>query len=180
MDLLDFDGAAMYFDDPVASAVEELLATAAAHYGDETAEGHLLRAYFLQPDHLTVLVALYRFFYYRQRYREALLIADRAIPLVADRLRIPRDWRDLTEADLGRAAQVSMTLTRFLLMALKGAGYLLLRLGAPLEALERLEKVAEIDSRDRLGVAELCALARLAVAREALAPHSEKVRFITD
>jgi hypothetical protein len=180
MDLLDFDGAAMYFDDPVESGVEELLATAAANYRDEATEGHLLRAYFLQPDHLTVLVALYRFFYYRQRDREALLVADRAIPLVADRLRIPRDWRDLTEAHIEQAAQVSMPLTRFLLLALKGAGYLLLRLGEPVEALRRLEKVAEVDSRDRLGVAELCAMARSAAAREALAPHANKVRFIAD
>jgi tetratricopeptide (TPR) repeat protein len=178
MDLLDFEGEAMYFDEPVTPGVAELLASAAETYGQEAAERNLLLAYFLQPDHLTVLVALYRFFYYRHRYPEAIVTADRAIPLVAERLHLPTDWRDLTAADLERAIQVSMSLTRFLLLALKGSGYLLLRLGDASAALQRLEKIAEIDTCDRLGVAELRAMARTAAARSALAGQDDKVRFI--
>ena len=72
MDLLDFNGEAMYFDEPVTPRVEALLAQAAEHYGagpeDTGAELCLLRAYFLEPEHLTVLVALYRYFYYRRQY----------------------------------------------------------------------------------------------------------------
>ena len=67
MDLLDFDGEAMYFDEPVSTEVERMLAEAAQHYGEEIAERRLLQAYFLEPTHLTVLVALYRFFYYQRR-----------------------------------------------------------------------------------------------------------------
>jgi hypothetical protein len=49
------------------------------------------------------------------------------------------------------------------MLALKGAGYLQLRLGDYETALARLEKVSELDSNDRLG-----AKALIDVAREAL------------
>ncbi len=129
MDLLDFSGEDMYFDEPVSPDVEGLLMDAARRYGEDAAELSLLQAYFLEPNHLTVLVALYRYFYYRHRYREALITAERAIAITAARLDLPARWQDLSEADLGRSALVSMTLTRFLLLALKGSGYLLMRLG---------------------------------------------------
>jgi hypothetical protein len=60
----------------------------------------------------------------------------------------------------------SMTLTRFYLMVLKGAGYLRLRTGDVGGGLERLLKVAELDSSDRLGVAALIEVARDALASE--------------
>ena len=68
MDLLDFTGEDMYFDHPPPAEVDELIAAAAEQYGTDAAEHSLMRAYFLAPEHLSVLVALYRFFYYRQRY----------------------------------------------------------------------------------------------------------------
>ncbi|MBK1720849.1 hypothetical protein [Thiocystis violacea] len=178
MDLLDFSGEDMYFDEPVSPEVESLLADAAHRYGEPGAELSLLHAYFLEPEHLTVLVALYRYFYYRHRYQEALITADRAIAISAERLRIPIDWRALTEADLGRSVQVSMSLTRFLLLALKGAGYLLMRLGRSAEALTRFEKLAEVDTSDRLGINELLAMARSAVAEEQIAEVGGNVRFL--
>jgi len=178
MDLLHFDGEPMYFDLPVSPEVECLIDDAAAGYGEPEAEQSLLRAYFLEPEHLTVLVALYRYFYYRHRYADALIVADRAIALSSTRLGVPTDWRSLSEADLGRAVLVSMTLTRFLLLALKGAGYLLLRLGDPAAALERFEKVAELDTSDRLGLTELLALARAKLVEEQVGAVGDKVSFL--
>jgi hypothetical protein len=61
-----------------------------------------------------------------------------------------------------------MSLTRFLLLALKGSGYLLFRLGDAAGALKRFEKIAEIDTSDRLGIGELHAMARSAVTRSAV------------
>jgi tetratricopeptide (TPR) repeat protein len=183
MDLLDFNAEEMYFDEAVTPRVDALIVEAAEHYGagpdDPKAELCLLRAYFLEPEHLTVLVALYRYFYYRHQYREALVIANRAIVITASRLGLPTHWRDITEADLGRSVLVSMTLTRFLLMALKGAGYLLLRLDDPAAALARFEKIAEIDTSDRLGIKELTALARGAVAEAAVQRLGGNVRYLT-
>ena len=178
MDLLDFSGEEMYFDEPVSPDVEGLLMDAARRYGEDAAELSLLRAYFLEPNHLTVLVALYRYFYYRHRYREALIIADRAIALCAARLDLPAHWGDLREADLGRSVLISMSLTRFLLLALKGSGYLLMRLDEPDAALKRFEKLAEIDTSDRLGIKELLNMARAAVTEANVTAAGDKVRFL--
>jgi len=178
MDLLDFDGEPMYFDEPVTPEVNRLLVYAAEHYGETVAEHSLLRAYFLEPEHLSVLVALYRYFYYRRCYREALMMAERAIALAAARLDLPPRWQDLSEADLGGSVLVSMSLTRFLLLALKGAGYLLLRLGEPVAALERFDKIAEIDTSDRLGIKELRALAQCAVTEAAVERAGGNLSFI--
>lgn len=168
MDLLDFAGEEMYFDEPLSPEVGRLLAQAAERYGTPAAEHSLLRAYFLEPEHLSVLVALYRYFYYRHCYREALVTADRAIAAAAVRLELPRRWQDLSPSDLGRSVLVSMTTTRFLLMALKGSGYLLMRLGEPAAALERFDKIAQIDSSDRIGVKDLRNLAQAAVTQAAV------------
>jgi len=178
MDLLDFDGEQMYFDRPVSARVDDLLRDAAARYGEPEAEHSLLMACFLEPEHPTVLVALYRYFYYRHRYADALIVADRAIALSAAQLQIPTDWRTLSKDDLDRAAAVSMTLTRFLLLALKGAGYLELRLGDATGALERFEKVMEMDTRDRLGMTELVSLARAKVTQDRAGTSGGKVRFL--
>ncbi|WP_133511497.1 hypothetical protein [Candidatus Thiosymbion oneisti] len=160
MDLLDFDGEALYFEQPLSQQVKQLLAQAALQYGEAAAEHSLLQAYFLEPEHLTVLVALYRYFFYGHRYSEALMVADRAIAVTATQLGLSTDWRTLSRDDLERAVPVSMTLTRFLLWALKGSGYLKLRLDDAQGALERFEKVVEMDTSDRLGMEALLRLAR--------------------
>lgn len=166
MDLLDFTGEELYFDRPLPAAVERLLDQAAARYGEETAERRLLEAYFLAPEHLVVLVALYRYFYYQQRYEDALLVAERAIGVCARELGLGRDWAAFDAEALQRSSGDSMALTRFLLLALKGAGYLQMRLGDASAALQRFELIASCDSRDRLGVRDLLTWAKRAVAEE--------------
>jgi hypothetical protein len=56
-------------------------------------------------------------------------------------------------------------------MALKGAGYLMLRMGKTQGGLERLEKVAELDVDDRMGVRSLVDLARQELRRQELGKH---------
>ncbi|MBK1695277.1 hypothetical protein CKO09_11100 [Chromatium weissei] len=178
MDFFDFSAEALYFDEPVSPAVDALLHAAAAQYGEANAELPLLRAYFYEPEHLTVLVALYRYFYYQQRYEDALRVADQAIAISLARLNLPPRWQELTELEVAQAAAQSMTLTRFLLLALKGASYLLLRLGDAKNALARLEKLAELDTKQRLGITELLALARSAVAEAVVEQVGGNVRFL--
>jgi hypothetical protein len=179
VDLLDFDGEPMYFDQPLNPEAEALITEAADHYGEERAQHSLLRAYFLEPEHLTVLVALYRYFYYRHQYADALIVAERATTCVARQLNLPTDWRSLSRADLGHAVLESMSLTRFLLLALKGAGFLLLRLDQPALALERFEKVVEMDTSDRLGMNELVAMARARLARQRVGHAGGKVSYFS-
>jgi tetratricopeptide (TPR) repeat protein len=182
MDLLDFTGEDMYFDQPLPPEVDGLLADAAEHYdadgGTDTAEQSLMRAYFLAPEHLTVLVALYRFYYYRQRYADALTVADRAIALAARELGLDPDWRNLSADTLNRAAADSMVLTRFLLLALKGAGFLLMRMERPADALERLEMAAAIDDSDRLGLGDMLDWARRAAAKNAVTAQGDNIHYI--
>jgi tetratricopeptide (TPR) repeat protein len=170
VDLLDFDSEELYFDEPLNPRTASCLAQASELYGQDEAEAALMRAYFLEPEHPTVLVALYRYYYYQHRLTESLLVADRVLRVFAQRLDLPEDWRELSEPHLGCGVMISMTMVRFYMQALKGAGYLELRLGDYASAMERLEKVAELDSKDRLG-----AQALLEVVREALDKQADPV-----
>ncbi|MET0116826.1 MAG: hypothetical protein ABW090_05335 [Sedimenticola sp.] len=169
MDMLDFEGEALYFDEPINPEVKQCLDSAADHYGDESSERWLLRAYFLEPAHPMVLVGLYRYFYYQHRLEDALLVAERVLTVIAKRLQFPEDWRDLNDKWLGSGVMVSMTLIRFYMLALKGAGYLELRLGNYQSALDRLMKVAELDSKDRLGAKALIDVAREVIDKRSAA-----------
>lgn len=175
MDLLDFEAQALYFDDELPAEVNDLIEAAAAAYGEQGAEYHLLRAWFLEPEHLTVLVALYRYYYYQHRYADALLVAERAMDIAARRLELRCGWQQLSLKSLGAGVMKSMTLTRFYLMALKGAGYLKLRMGDTRGGLERLEKVAEMDVDDRMGVRSLVDIARHELRRQELRKHPNVV-----
>ena len=171
MDLLDFEAQSLYFEDETPEEVDRLIAGAAERYGDEAAEYKLLRAYYLEPEHLTVLVALYRYYYYQHRYQDAFLVAERAMDIAARRLELRRTWRQLSLPSLSTGIMKSMTLTRFYLMALKGSGYLKLRMGETEAGLERLEKVAELDTDDRMGVRTLVQIARDELRRQELSVH---------
>lgn len=151
MDLLQFDQTTLYFDELTPPEIEPLLREAAARYGEDTAEALLLRAYFLAPEQLVVLVALYRYYFYQHRLDDALIVADRALGIVARRLDLPANWRDLHPEHIGHAVLRSMGLLRFYLMVLKAAGYIHLRRGDAVTGQAMLEKLVEVDSHDRLG-----------------------------
>lgn len=155
MDLLEFKDTELYFEEPLPDGVAALLDRAAADYGRESAELALLRAYFALPEHLTVLVALYRYYFYRHRLRDALTVVDRAMEVAADRLGLPRDWRGMDEGSLAVAASRSFGLLRFHLLALKARGVVLLRLQEPAQARACLERLAALDRRDQLGARAL-------------------------
>lgn len=151
MDLMDFDQPTLYYDDPLAPEVERLLVDAGANYGEEVAETMLLRAYFLAPEQLVVLVALYRYYFYQHRLEDALIVADRAMTVAARRLELPTEWRRLQPDHVGHAVLRSMGLLRFYLMVLKAAGYIHMRLNRHETGKAMLEKLVELDSHDRLG-----------------------------
>jgi tetratricopeptide (TPR) repeat protein len=166
IDLLAFGSEELYFDEQIDEEAKGCLERASAEYGTEEAEAALLRAYFLEPEHPMVLVALYRFYYYQHRLNESLLVAKRVLKVIGKRLEFPEDWRDLTELGIGSGVMISMTMIRFYMLALKGAGYLELRMGQYQSALERLEKVAELDAKDRLGAQALLKVVRKALNQD--------------
>ena len=155
MDLHNFDGEQMYFDEDVSAVVKDLIETASEAYSDGEAEMPLLRAFYLAPQSISVLVALYRFYYYQHRYEDALVAAGTSMRLVSERLHFPVGWQDMDINALGYGVMQSMTLVRFYLLALKGAGYLNLRLGNIDTGIAMLNKVIELDAEDRLGAVAL-------------------------
>lgn len=164
MDLMDFDQAALYFDEAVDPRVESLIAEAGQAYGDEAAEPLLHKAYFLAPEALLVLVALYRFYFYQHRLEDALTVADRAMAIAGRRLGFPDQWSKLHPEVLGQAVLKSMGLLRFYLHVLKAAGYINLRLDRFQTGKAMLEKLIELDSHDRLGAKALLDVVTAAVA----------------
>lgn len=162
MDLLDFNEHRLYFDQPLPALVEALLNEAAEGYASGSAELPLLRAYVLAPGNLTVLVALYRYFYYQQRLDEALKVAEQARIAAGSTLGFPADWNNLDLRYLSNAVRESMGMVRFCLLALKAEGFLLLRLGKLEDGMARLRKVRELDDVDRLGAGALLAVCEAA------------------
>jgi tetratricopeptide (TPR) repeat protein len=154
MDLLSFDAEPLFFDTPPADEVVQLLQQAAENYGDEQAEADLQRAYHLAPNHLMVLVALFRYHVYQQRFLEALAISQQAREVIRQPLDLPHDWRTLSAAHLS-GREKSRVMVRFYLLCLKGEAYLYARLGEQEQATVLLEKIIEIDTQDRLGAAAL-------------------------
>ena len=151
MDLQDFSAELLYFDLQTSAAIKQRLQLAAEHYADGGAEAYLQQAYAEEQLNLSVLVALYRFQYYQHRHAEALHTADLAMNVAAESIGVPGHWRQLTPDHLAHGLSKSYTMVRFYLMALKGAGYLNMRLGELAEGVEMLNKVIELDSNDRLG-----------------------------
>ena len=151
MDLQDFGGTGLYFDEPRTPRVVVLLDAASAQYATGTAEQPLLAAQALAPGDLSVLVGLYRFYFYQHRHADALRIAEQVLEVVAPRLGLPTAWGELDADGLACVPPEAIGLLRFHLLALKGAGYLSLRLGLFGQGKAMLSKVAELDADNRLG-----------------------------
>lgn len=164
MDLLAFDETTLYFDEPVDAGVHQLIAAAGAAYGQPEAEAKLHAAYFLAPESLLVLVALYRYYFYQHRLETALTVAERALAVAGRRLGFPEQWQRLHPGYLGQGVLKSMGLLRFYLHVLKAAGYLKLRLGLIDEGRALIAKLIELDSHDRCGGRALLQMLTDAVA----------------
>jgi len=162
MDLLDFESQDLYFDEPLIEEAKQCIDSAAERYSGDTdedgAEEQLMRAYFLAPEHPLVLVALYRYFYYSHRLHDSLIIAERVLKIFAQRMDLPSNWQQLSQQHVQESAENNMTAVRFYLLALKGAGFLEMRLEKFQNAQKRLQKVLELDSKDRLGAQALLEL----------------------
>ena len=166
VDMHDFEVEELYFDEPIGKETQSCLDQASKKYGKSSAEKNLLRAYFLEPEHPLVLVALYRFYYYQHRYVDALEVAERVLKVYSKRLELPSNWQELTDQHFEQLDKQSMTEIRFYLLALKGAGYLEMRLENFKNAIERLQKVVNVDSEDRMNALSLLQTAEDEIDRQ--------------
>jgi tetratricopeptide (TPR) repeat protein len=151
MDLLDFEAQGLYFEQPDAAGVAELIAAASENYGNGDAELSLLRAYFIAPESLNVLVALNRFYYYQHRLEEALAATNKALVVIRPAIAFPQDWRDLQLKDITEAPADLLTKIRMYLFTLKAIGFLNMRLGNLDLSQAIFAKLVELDSKDRIG-----------------------------
>ena len=150
MDLLEIGDQELYFDQPLPENAALLIQQAAEVYGEPEAEQMLQAALRTQPHHPMVHVALYRYYYYQHRLGEALAVAERTLEDTGLELGYTGHWSEASLAGLG-AGETNMARVRYYLLALKGAGFISLRMGKQEEGKRRLQKVAEMDSEDRLG-----------------------------
>jgi tetratricopeptide (TPR) repeat protein len=131
-------------------AERQLRLAGLAYHQDEEALAHLQAAWQAAPGHAAVYIGLYRFYFYKNRLREALDVARDCLKKAALDNGLPEDWREAkaTDADFGSFDAI---LPRFFLFTLKGYGYLQMRLGDLEEGRVAIEKLRELDPADKLG-----------------------------
>lgn len=130
---------------------ERLLREAGRVYSqDEVAEGHLRAARAIAPEHAAVLIAFYRFYFYKGRLAEALEIARACLRKAAADTGLDVDWRRVRPGD-AEFDSFDAILPRFYLFTLKGYAYLQMRLGNVAEGRDAVTKVLELDPGDKLG-----------------------------
>lgn len=149
-----------------AEAQAHLDRAAQRYHLTDVAETHLHEAAALAPDHAAVLIAFYRFYFYKGRLAQALQIAQACLEKAMRLNVLGEDWRKVRpgEAEFG---EWHALLPRFFLFSLKGYAYLSLRLGKLAEGRQAAEKLLELDPRDRIGAQVLIdVLDRLEKAEE--------------
>lgn len=155
IDLLDFEAQGLYFEQSDVDGVKELLNLAATNYSSGDAELPLLRAYFLAPNSLNVLVALNRFYYYQHRLEDALTATYKALAVIRASIDFPEHWQDLQSKHIDNVPEHLLTQVRLYLFTLKAIGFLTMRLHQLELSQQILEKVISLDSKNRIGAQAL-------------------------
>lgn len=117
-----------------------------AWHRESEAEAHLARAAALAPGHLAVLVALYRYHFYKHHYELAARYARECLDKVAAELGILTELEAVTSALVDFGADDGRV--RFWLFAMQAYGYVLLRLGQEERGTAVLEQLAQLDRLD--------------------------------
>jgi len=149
MEIAHLADALLGFDLPE-EASNHLRSAGLAYREDSVAERHLREAEALAPGHAAVLIALYRFYFYKGRLREALEIAVACLEKGARENGLPCDWRKVRrkDADFG---SYEARLPRFYLFTLKAYAYLQMRLGRVEEGREAVLKLLDLEPTDKVG-----------------------------
>lgn len=116
---------------------------------DAIAESHLFQAQALAPGHAAVLIALYRFYFYKGRLADALKVAQRCLIKAARDNGLNEDWRCVQRSD-AEFGSYDAVLPRFYLFTLKACGYLQMRLSRLEQSHAALAKMLELDPSDKL------------------------------
>lgn len=133
-----------------AEAERHLEKASLSYHLTDVAETHLQAAHALAPDHAAVLIAFYRFYFYKGRLFDALQISRACIRKALQENVLEPDWRKV-QANDAPFGEWEALVPRFFLFSLKGYAYLNMRLGYFAEGRLAAEKLLELDARDRIG-----------------------------
>lgn len=135
-------------------AEDHLRAAGRAYAQNDIAEHHLREARKLAPDHAAVLIAFYRFYFYKGRLDEALEMARTCLAKAAVDMgwapRLIDDWRQVSRIDAAFDTYDAV-LPCFYLFTLRGYAYLQMRLGNTAEGRDAVMKLLELDPGNKLG-----------------------------
>ncbi|MEQ1601188.1 MAG: hypothetical protein ABL885_05405 [Methylophilaceae bacterium] len=132
------------------AAAEEQLKFASLSYANSAkAEMHLALAKAIAPENAVVIVGEYRYFFYKGRLNEALVVAKDCLTAVAKELGLPAHWRMVEphHADFKGDEPAH----RFYLFCLKAYAYLLLRLNRLDEGRVAANKLLHLDPANKIG-----------------------------
>lgn len=133
-----------------AMAEQQLRLAGLAYHEDDKALEHLRSAWEAAPGHAAVYIGFYRFYFYKNRLKEALGIATECLKKAARDCGLSEDWRAVLPKDADFRSFEAIA-TRFFLFTLKGYGYLQMRLGNLDEGAAAISKLIELDPDDKLG-----------------------------
>ena len=139
--------------------IDSLLQEAVALYPQTSrAEEVLWLAYNMAPDRLEVYVALYKFYFYKKRLKDAEEVVNLALHKAAELGGFSPDWNVLNSSSSQWSP--ASDAQRFYLYTLKALAFISLRVSNLVKAKEVLEKLQELDPTDQVGgsvVADLLA-----------------------
>jgi|APTNR8051073442_1049403.scaffolds.fasta_scaffold03098_3 tetratricopeptide (TPR) repeat protein len=145
---------AQMFDADLPADVRALLADAEAAYSEpERAERALRAALDRAPDNLALRIAAYTFYFYAQRYDDAIPHAEACLAMAAAALGVPADWQRVgpESTDFSGFGRPQ----RLYLKSLVALGYCRARLGDHAGGEAILRKAASLDPKDQVGAGRL-------------------------
>ena len=122
----------------------------AAEQWDNTAEAekYINEALGKSPENIDVLVTAYRFCFYKNKFSQALEVAEKVTNIVKDTEKFPEDWEQLKPILIERQNDPQI---RLYLNAYAASGFVLARLGQLEKATEVAARVKEVDVKKEFG-----------------------------
>ncbi len=131
--------------------VKHLLVAAAATWEDTaTSQDYMQQALTIAHQSLDVLVAAYRYFFYKHNDAAALQIANQVIEQIRQLEGFPESWDLLAPILSDRKEEANI---RLYLNAYAASGLVMARMGRIAEATEITSRVSELDTRREFGAA---------------------------
>lgn len=136
-----------WFD--VSDDVKELLILAAKTWENtEESEKYMLAALARTEENTDVLVAAYRYFYYKNNYDLALITAEKIIARIKNVENLPDNWQELKPILSRRCEEEQI---RLFLTAYAASGLVLAKLGNITQAEEISTNIKGIDDKNDFG-----------------------------